>query len=156
MPESRDLFTAWQDAFAQLWNAAEAGTGPPAEAMRPLLAPLQRQTELLQEAIGRQAAFESQLVGRLLSPFNGALDALEQTSTAMRAQAKAFDAAATSFSQASKLLAQQADFVDAAARSLRDPIDFLRTTREEFAGTVTPAAPDKRVSGRLSGRERLA
>jgi signal transduction histidine kinase len=141
MPEPRDVLTAWQDAVAQLWSGAQALTGPSADAIRPLLAPLQRQTELLQEAVRRQATFEDQLVGRLLGPFTAAVDALEETSTAMRAQAQAFEAAATSFSQASKLLARQADMVDGAVHSLRDPLDFLRTARDELTRPLRPGAP---------------
>lgn len=130
MADFRDLLPTWQEAIRQLRGGAAAVTGPSAELVRPLLAPLQRQAELLEEAVRSQVDFEKQLVGRLLTPYNVALQALEETSTAMRAQSQALEAAATSFSQASRLLAVQANLVDTAAKSLRDPIEFLRAREE--------------------------
>ena len=127
MADFRDLLPSWQEAIRQLRGGAAAVTGPSAELVRPLLAPLQRQAELLEEAVRHQVDFEQQLVGRLLAPYNVAVEALEQTSSAMRAQAVAFEAAAASFSQAAKLMSVQAGLVDTAARSLRDPIEFLNS-----------------------------
>lgn len=136
MADFRDLLPGWQEAIRQLRDGAAAVTGPSAELVKPLLAPLQRQAELLEEAVRNQVDFDRQLVSRLLTPYNVAVEALEQTSAAMRAQAKAFDAAASSFEQASKLLDVQATLVDTAARSLRDPIEFLRSA----------APPDERAA----------
>ncbi len=100
MADFRDLLPSWQEAIRQLRGGAAAITGPSADLVRPLLAPLQRQAELLEEAVRHQVDFEQQLVGRLLTPYNVAVDALEQASSAMRAQSQAFEAAAASFSQA--------------------------------------------------------
>lgn len=127
MADVRDLLPAWQEAIRQLRGGAAALAGPSADAVRPLLAPLQRQAELLEEAVRSQVDFEKQLVGRLLAPYNVAVQALEETSTAMRAQSQALEAAATSFMQASRLLTVQANLVDTAAQSLRDPVEFLRS-----------------------------
>ncbi|HEX8104305.1 MAG TPA: hypothetical protein VF533_16945 [Solirubrobacteraceae bacterium] len=127
MADFRDLLPGWQEAIRQLRGGAAAITGPGAELVRPLVEPLQHQAELLEEAVRAQVDFQKQLAGRLLAPYNVAVDALEQTSSAMRAQSAAFEAAAASFTQASRLLSVQAGLVDTAARSLRDPIEFLKS-----------------------------
>ena len=127
MPDPRDLLTTWQEAIRQLRSGAQAIGGPPAELVRPLLAPLERQAEMLEEVLRRQVDFEGRLTGQMLGPYRVALEALEQTSAAMRAQAELFDTAATSFEQASKLMAKQADLMDRAAQSLRDPVQLLKS-----------------------------
>src|SRR5207237_561398 len=75
-----DLFNAWQDAIRQLGRATAPLTGPP--------------VELLEQVMRRQVDFEKELLGRLLAPVNTAIDALEQTSSAMHTQAEAVGAGA--------------------------------------------------------------
>lgn len=130
MADTRDLTALWQDSIKQLRAAGAALTGPSAELLRPVLEPLQRQAELLEETVRRQANLETQL-GRLLTPYRVTVDAMEKTAASMRAQADAFQAAAMSFDQAARLLKAQADLIDTSARSLRDPVAMLRAGEDE-------------------------
>ena len=92
-PEPSDLLGAWERVLRELRGAAGASGSEVARAMGGLVT---RQGELLQDLLDRQGRLEQQVLGRALAPVNAAMDLLEQTSTAMRAQAKALDAAATS------------------------------------------------------------
>lgn len=129
MADPHDLAGLWQDSIKQLRAAGAALTGPSAELLRPVLEPLQRQAELLEETVRRQADLETRL-GRLLTPYRVTIDAMEKTAASMRAQADAFEAAATAFTQSARLLKAQADLIDTSARSLRDPVAMLRAGDE--------------------------
>ena len=110
MADPADLFNAWQDVLRQLGRAAAPVTGP-------------------SERVARQ----------LLAPVGVALDAMDQTASAMRTQAQAFDAASQAFRQASDLLEVQAALVEQAANAMRDPMDILRQ-----AGNVVRSRPAPR------------
>src|SRR5205085_1306458 len=98
------------------------------------LAPLQRQAELLEEAMRRQVEFEKDLVGKVLAPVGVLLDLLDQTATAMRTQAQAFEAAAEAFNRSAGLLEVQASLLEDASRSMRDPARALRSAGGAVAG----------------------
>ena len=127
MADPGDLLRAWQEVIRQIRSAAAPLTGPSADLTRQLLAPLQRQAELVEQTLLGQAEFQREIADRVLAPVNAVLEALEQTSTAMRTQAQAFDAAAASFKQASDLLELQASLIERATGSIRDPAAFVRS-----------------------------
>jgi hypothetical protein len=138
MSSPGDLLQAWRDAVGQMRDAAAPLTGPTAELARQLLGPLQRQGELVEEVLRRQAQFDKRLVGQMLAPATVLLDVLDQTAAAMRNQAKAFDLAATSFKQSAELLELQAGLMERAARTLRDPAELVRS-----ATRPSPARPPR-------------
>jgi hypothetical protein len=135
MAEPADLLSAWQDAIRQLGRATASLTGPTAELVAPLLGPLRRQGELLEQTLRRQVDFEEDVVGRLLAPISTVIDALEQTSTAMRTQAEAFSAASQAFKQASELVELQASLLEKTTQSLRAPAELVRAVRSAPAAT---------------------
>src|SRR4051794_34679249 len=125
MVDPGDFLRAWQDVFKQLGSTAGNVAGQ-SDLVKQLVGPLQRQAELVEQGLRRQLDFERDVVGRVLAPLNVLVDALEQTSTAMRTQSQAFDAASTSFKQASELLELQAGLIDQATKAMRDPVEFMK------------------------------
>jgi flagellar biosynthesis/type III secretory pathway ATPase len=124
MAEPADLLRAWRDVIKQLGSIP---TLPgQTELVRTLVAPLQRQAELLEETFQRQLRFEREVVGRVLEPVTVVFDALSQTATAMRTQAEAMQAAATALKQAGDLLELQATTFERMTTALRSPATFLR------------------------------
>jgi hypothetical protein len=136
--EPSDLLHAWEQVIRQLRGAAAPLTDQ-SELTRVLLVPIQKQAELLEQLLHRQAELEKELAGRVLAPVTVALDLVEQSSAAMRAQAKALDAASASFKQAAELLELQASLLERATATVRDPVAALRSA----GGAVTrgPRAP---------------
>ena len=130
MADPGDLMHAWQEAIKQLRGVA---------------APVAGATDLIENALRRQLEFEKQLAGQILAPLNVLVDVLDQSASAMRAQAAAFDAAAMSFKQASDLLEVQATLLDQAARSMRDPTQALKAAGGAVAaGTRRARRPPKK------------
>jgi hypothetical protein len=120
MPEPADLLSAWQEAIRQLGRATAPLTGPP--------------VELLEQVMRRQVDFEKEMVGRMLAPVNTVIEALEQTSSAMHAQAQAFGAAAQAFKQASELVEVQAKMLERTTQALKAPAELVRAVRPDAAG----------------------
>jgi hypothetical protein len=127
MADPGDLLRAWQDAIKQLGGALATPLTGQSDVVNQILGPLQRQAELLEQAVQRQVDFEKEIIGRVMAPANVMLDMLEQTSSAMSAQAKAFDAAAASFKRAAEMLELQASLLEQVRASLRDPVGALRS-----------------------------
>ena len=115
-------------------RATASLAGQPGELAEQLLGPLRAQGELLEQILRRQTDFERELVGRVLAPVNTVIDALEQTSAAMRTQAEAFAAAAQAFKQASDLVELQASLIDRTTQSLRAPAELVRSVSGARAG----------------------
>jgi hypothetical protein len=122
MPDLRgvDLLREWQAAMQSLAASVTAATGR-SDVARQLLAPLQRQAELVQEVLERERALQRDLLGRVVEPFDAAFDLLEQSGTALRAQAEAVGHAARSLEQAAGLMKAQADLFERTIRILREP-----------------------------------
>jgi hypothetical protein len=127
MADPADLLRAWQDVIKQLGSALATPVTGQQDLVKQVLGPLQRQSELLEQAVQRQIEFEKEMIGRVMAPANVMLDMLEQTSTAMDAQAKAFEAAAASFRRAAEMLELQASLLEQVHRSLRDPVGALKS-----------------------------
>jgi hypothetical protein len=117
MPEPVDLLHAWQDAIRQLGKATSSLAGPPAE--------------LLEQVMRRQVEFERELMGRMLAPVGTVIEALEQTSGAMHAQAQAFAAAAKAFKQAGELVELQAEMLERTTQALKAPAQIVNAVRGE-------------------------
>lgn len=139
MPDPSDLLGAWERVLGELRGAAGAGSS---EVARAVTALVQRQGELLQDVLERQARFEQEVRGRALAPVNVAVDLLDQTAGAMRAQATALDAAATAFHQASEMLELQASLLDRTVQTVRDPVGTIRS-----AGGAVARRPWQATSG---------
>lgn len=58
MADPTDLLNAWQEAIHEIGGAAASAVSGPAGRAGDLLAPLQRQIELLQQMVQRQLEFE--------------------------------------------------------------------------------------------------
>ena len=132
MAEPADLLKAWQEAIKQLRGAAAPVAGVSEDVVRQMIAPLQRQAELLEDALSRQMAFEKDLAGRVLAPMNAVLGLVDQSAAAMRSQAQAFDAASEAFKRSAQLLEVQASLLEEAGRSLRDPTRALKAAGGEL------------------------
>jgi hypothetical protein len=128
MVEPGDVLRAWQDAVKQLGGVAGSlgSAAGQSDLIKQLTGPLQKQAELVEQALRRQLEFERDFAARLLAPVNVLIDAMEQTSKAMRTQSQAFDAASAAFKQASELLEVQAGLIDQATKAMRDPAEFIR------------------------------
>ena len=126
MPEIPDLLGAWRDAAAQLQRAAGSIADRAGHGARDVLAPLERQSEVIEQLLRRQLEVQEDLVGRVLGPARATAEALDKAPEAMRAQATAFRAAAASFHQAAELLDVQAAAVEQTISALRTPVDLAR------------------------------
>lgn len=130
-----DLLREWQAAMQSVAASATAATGR-SDVARQLLAPLQRQAELVQEVLERERALQRDLLGRAFEPLDAAFDLLEQSGTALREQAEAVEHAARSLEQAAGLMKAQADLFERTIRILREP-----SRRIESAVGLDPARP---------------
>jgi hypothetical protein len=122
MPEMPDLVGAWREALGQLQQLSASIAGGTTGAARELLAPLQRQTEIIEQLLRRQIEIEQELMGRAIAPARATAEALDKAPAAMRAQAAAFRAAAASFTQAGELLEVQAAAVEQTITALMAPV----------------------------------
>lgn len=86
-----------------------------------LLAPLQRQAELVQHMLERERELQRDLLGRVFEPFDAAFDVLEQSGVVLRQQAEAIQRAAKSMEQAAGLMKTQAELYERTIRTLREP-----------------------------------
>jgi hypothetical protein len=120
-----DLVRVWQEIAQRLESAAEPlGRS---DLGRLMLSAVQRQQELLEQALDQQAILRRDVVARLFAPFDVLLDVLDQSSSAARAQAKALEAAAVSLRQAGELFERQASLLEQATAALREPLDLVRS-----------------------------
>jgi signal transduction histidine kinase len=133
MPDPSDVQRAWESVIRQLKDLASPITDH-ADLASLLAVPMQRQAELFDELLQRQARLEEQIVGRALAPVTMALDLTDQSVATMRAQATAFAAAASSFQQASELLELQASLLERTTQTLRDPLSALRSAGGRLTG----------------------
>lgn len=97
-----------------------------------LLAPLERQAELLQE-----------IVERAFGPFDAVFDLLEESGGAMRRQAEALSASAQALEQAAELMRVQAEMFERTVRTVRQP-----TERAKSSAGLEPRRARDRTSNR--------
>ena len=125
MPDPTDILGEWRAAMQSIATAAR-GTAGRAELPNALLAPMQRQLELLQEVVERERNLQAQLAGNLLDPIDALLNLLEESGRTFRAQAEALEEASAALEQTARLMKSQADNYDTAIRALREPADLAR------------------------------
>jgi hypothetical protein len=124
MPDigGRELLREWQAAMQAL-IAATAGR---AEVPKQLLAPMQRQLELVQEVIERERRLQRELVGRALAPVDAVFDLLEQSGAALHRQAEALSESARALEQAAGMMEVQAELFERTVRMLREPSELAK------------------------------
>ena len=117
-----DLLREWQAAIRSLASSA-AGH---AEVPRQLLAPMQRQAELLQEVLEREQRLQREVIGRLLAPADAIFDLLEQSAAALHQQAAALEEASRALEQSAVLVKQQAELFERTVRAIREPTELAK------------------------------
>lgn len=124
MPDTgdRDLIHEWRAAMQAVLAAAASATGR-AELPRHLLAPLQKQAELVQEVLER----ERDLMTRAFAPVDAVFDVLEQSGAALRKQAEALSESARALEQAAELVKAQAELYERTIQTLRRPSELVKT-----------------------------
>ena len=137
MPElgDHDLLREWQSAMRSL---AASATGH-AELPRQLLAPMQRQVELLQDVLERERRLQRVVVERLLAPADAIFDLLEQSGAALHQQAEALEEASRALEQTAVLMKTQADLFERTVRAVREPAEFAKAA----AGPETRRPPKR-------------
>ena len=111
-----ELVREWQAAMESI--AASVGRS---DLARQLVAPVQRQAELLQEALEHEQQLQRELLGHAFAPFDAGFDLLEQSAAALREQAAAIEHAAQALGEAASLAKAQAELLERAVHTLREP-----------------------------------
>ena len=142
MPElgGHDLLREWQGAMRSL---AESATGRGA-LPRQLLAPMQRQLELLQEVLERERRLQREVLDRLLGPADAIFDLLEQSGAALYQQAEALEEASRALEQTAAIVKAQADLFERTVQAIREPTDLARAAAGLEKRQSRPATGAKR------------
>jgi hypothetical protein len=125
MPDGRDVLREWQDAMQSIATTARGAAGR-SELPKALLAPMQRQLELLQEVVERERNLQGEVFGHLLGPIDAVFDLLEESGKTFRAQADALEQASAALEQTAKLMQTQAEIYESTIQALREPADLAR------------------------------
>jgi hypothetical protein len=124
MPE-RDLLREWQAAMQSLVSAATGAAGR-AELPRQLLAPMQRQVELVEELLARERRAQGELLAKAFAPFDAIFDLLEQSGAALHKQAEALNESARALQQAAKMMEVQAQQFERTIKMMRQPAELAK------------------------------
>jgi hypothetical protein len=124
-PDGRDLLRRWQDAMQSLASSAASVAGR-APIPQQLVAPMQRQLELVEEIIERERRLQQEILTRTLAPFDAVFDLLEQSSAALRRQAEALNESARALQQASEMIETQAELFERTIVTLREPAEVVK------------------------------
>jgi hypothetical protein len=103
--------------------ASAASVGGRAGIPPQLLAPMQRQLELVQALIERERRLQKELTGLLVAPVDAALDMLEETGVVLRSQAEALEAAGRALEETAGLVKIQAELFERTVGALREPAE---------------------------------
>jgi len=122
----RDLLREWQEAMQSVFSAATSVAGR-AELPRQLLAPMQRQLELVEELLERERRLQADLMARAFAPFDAVFDLLEQSGAALRRQAEALSESARALEQAAGMIEVQAELFERAVQTLREPAELAKS-----------------------------
>jgi hypothetical protein len=125
-----DLLREWQAAMRSL-------AGRSVELPQQLLAPMQRQAQLVQEVLERERQRQQDLLARAFAPLDAVFDLLEQSGTAMHRQAQALKESARALEQAAAMAEAQAELFERAVTVLRQPSEIVKR-----AGGVQPRSDD--------------
>ena len=126
MPDGRDLLSDWQDAMQSILSTAKGAAGG-TDLPKAILAPMQRQLELLQEVVERERKLQAEVFGHLLDPIDAVFDLLEESGKTFRAQADALEEASAALEQVAKLMQTQAEIYDGTIKALREPANLARS-----------------------------
>jgi hypothetical protein len=124
MPDARDLLRDWQEAMQSIITTARGAGG--SELPKAILAPLQRQVELLQQVVERERKLQAELMGYVLDPIDAVFDLLEESGKTFRAQAEALEQASAALAQTAKLMQTQAEIYEGTIGALREPTALAR------------------------------
>jgi hypothetical protein len=119
-----ELLREWQAAVSS-WASAAGGSS---EVPRRLLAPMERQIELIQEAFERERRLQQELLQRAFAPIDAVFDLLEQSGAALRSQAQALRESAGALEQAAAMTESQAELFEQAISVLRKPGEIVKRT----------------------------
>ncbi len=127
MPElgGHDLLREWQKAVRALASTAASAAGR-AELPHQILAPMQRQVELMQEVLERERRLQQQLLTRAFAPFDAVFDLLEQSAGALHRQAEALSESARALEQAAGMMEVQAEMFERTIAVLREPGEIVK------------------------------
>jgi hypothetical protein len=125
----RDLLREWQAAMQSVVSAAAgaAGAAGRSELPRQLLAPMQRQLELVEELLERERRVQREVLSKAFAPLDAIFDLLEQSSTALHRQAEAMNESASALQQAAKMMEVQAEQFERTIKVLRQPTELAKS-----------------------------
>jgi hypothetical protein len=152
MPERKpaDLVREWQEAMLSMASAAASAAGG-SGAARQLLAPIQRQAELVEQALEQQRKLQADFVDLAFRPLEEILGVFEQSSAMMRDQAEALAQAAAAFERTAGLIAMQAQLFETATQAIRRPTDIVKSTASRGAGGAKPRQRARKASSGRGG-----
>ena len=107
---------------------------PGQDLLRPLLAPMQRQLDLVQDLLERERRLQRELVSRLLGPADTVFDLLQQSAEALQQQAAALEEAGRALEQTATLMKAQAELFERTVHALREPTELAKAA----AGVNSP------------------
>ena len=119
-----DLLREWQAAIRSLASAA----GRSSEVPRQLLAPLQRQVELVEQVLERERRLQREVLSRAFAPFDAVFDLLEQSAAALRSQSAALSESARALKRAAEMMEVQAELFERTIGVLRQPGEIVKRT----------------------------
>ena len=125
MADSRDILKDWQDALQAVASTARSAAGR-AELPKQLLAPMQRQVELLQEVLELERRLQGDVIGRLLEPVDALFDLLEQSGSTFRKQSEALEQASQALEETAKLMKVQAELFEKSIKLMREPAELAK------------------------------
>jgi hypothetical protein len=99
---------------------------PGQDILRQLLAPMQRQLDLVQELLERERRLQREVVSRILGPADAVFDLLEQSAEALQQQAAALEEAGRALEQTAALMKAQAELFERTVHALREPAELAK------------------------------
>lgn len=120
-----DLVRQWEAAMRSLTSSVSSLTGRE-HLPKALVAPLERQLELVREIVERERRLQAEIMARTLAPVDAVFDLLEQSAAALRGQAQALKESARALEQAAGLIEVQADLFERTVRALRQPAEVAK------------------------------
>ena len=122
------------------WQSAMSSVIP-----KQLLAPLKRQTELVQDVLERERKLQREVLGHVFAPLDTVFDLLEQSGATIRKQAEALEQAARALEDTAVLMKAQAELFERGIKTLREPADLARSAAGlEKRPAKKKAAPRKK------------
>jgi hypothetical protein len=125
-PSGRELLHEWRKLMDSVVAAAASVTGG-SDLARQLLAPMERQLELVQEVVEREGRLQRELAGQLVAPVDAVFTLLEESSATMRRQAEALGAAGRALYETAGLMKHQAEIFERTVGLLKQPAELAKS-----------------------------